>query len=222
MEDSNVGVGMYYDTPDEKYIAILQEQLSTLRAERDAAFDNSKHWWKVSGDVTDELADARMHLAKSNLERDALLEIEKMRDEEIASLREAHGTALVERDALQARIAESEKQPAFGYWHVGSCEDECDFLLASGDGGYCPDCIKLYTHPFIQPAGMMLVPVDCMVTVDKQGVAFGKNCWVSHETITGRTAEQLNKGHAGVIGNQYMKWVQANLSMLSAAPAKGD
>jgi len=52
------------------------------------------------------------------------------------------------------------------------------------------------------------------VTVDTEGVRFG-DCWMSHEAITGCSAEQLNTGSCGVIGKQYMRWVNA---MLSTAP----
>ena len=49
------------------------------------------------------------------------------------------------------------------------------------------------------------------VQVSKDGVRFGKNCWYSHEKITGYTAEQLNTGDCGVTGRAYMDWVRANL-----------
>jgi hypothetical protein len=45
------------------------------------------------------------------------------------------------------------------------------------------------------------------VFVGTEGVQFGAGCWISHEKITGFTAEQLNAGEAGIIGAQYMKWL---------------
>jgi len=48
---------------------------------------------------------------------------------------------------------------------------------------------------------------DRIVKVGSQGVQFG-NCWVSHEKITRCSAEQLNQGKGGIIGQQYMKWLQ--------------
>lgn len=44
------------------------------------------------------------------------------------------------------------------------------------------------------------------VTVSDAGVQFG-NAWLSHERITGYTAEQLNSGNCCITGNQYMKWL---------------
>ena len=46
------------------------------------------------------------------------------------------------------------------------------------------------------------------VVIGPRGVLFGKNCWMSHEKITGIDAEQLNSGHGGIIGDQYMAWLR--------------
>lgn len=46
------------------------------------------------------------------------------------------------------------------------------------------------------------------VKVSATGVQFG-NCWLSHEQITGYTADQLNSGDCGIIGNQYVAWLSA-------------
>lgn len=45
------------------------------------------------------------------------------------------------------------------------------------------------------------------VKVSATGVQFG-SCWLSHEKITGYSADLLNSGTCGVIGNQYMAWLQ--------------
>ncbi len=50
------------------------------------------------------------------------------------------------------------------------------------------------------------------IKVTAQGVHFGKNCWMSHEKITGFTAERLNEGGGGIVGRGYMQWVAAALS----------
>lgn len=47
------------------------------------------------------------------------------------------------------------------------------------------------------------------VKVSATGVQFG-NCWMSHEQITGYSADLLNSGTCGVIGSQYMAWLSAN------------
>lgn len=57
------------------------------------------------------------------------------------------------------------------------------------------------------------------VLVKKDGVHFGRNCWVSHEKITGCTAEQLNDGTCGITGRAYMDWVRSRLT--SAVPPAG-
>jgi hypothetical protein len=62
------------------------------------------------------------------------------------------------------------------------------------------------------------IPAEKRVTVDTEGVRFG-DCWMSHESITGCSAEQLNAGMCGVIGKQYMRWVKA---MLFTAPKPGE
>lgn len=54
------------------------------------------------------------------------------------------------------------------------------------------------------------------IKVTKQGICFGDNCWVSHEKISGNSAEQLNKGGHGVIAQQYMKWVQTTINKQAA------
>lgn len=46
------------------------------------------------------------------------------------------------------------------------------------------------------------------VKVSATGVQFG-NCWLSHEQITGYTADQLNSGDCDVIGGQYVAWLSA-------------
>jgi hypothetical protein len=46
------------------------------------------------------------------------------------------------------------------------------------------------------------VAIRFPVTVDSQGVLFGKNYWVSHESITGCVAELIPKRHS-----QYWEWV---------------
>jgi len=43
------------------------------------------------------------------------------------------------------------------------------------------------------------------VIVCNQGVRFG-NCFFSHESITGYSAEQLNSGDCRITGSEYMKW----------------
>jgi hypothetical protein len=61
------------------------------------------------------------------------------------------------------------------------------------------------------------------VRVTAEGVSFG-NSWFSHEAITGRTAEQLNSGQCGIIGREYMKWVDSSLNpevIANQAPATG-
>lgn len=47
-----------------------------------------------------------------------------------------------------------------------------------------------------------------MVAVDRQGVRFGPNCWVSHEKIMGTSAEHLNK-RSSITHKAYMEWVDA-------------
>lgn len=44
------------------------------------------------------------------------------------------------------------------------------------------------------------------VKVSATGVQFG-SCWLSHEKITGYTADQLNSGECDVIGGQYVAWL---------------
>jgi len=59
------------------------------------------------------------------------------------------------RRLLRKRLSDAESELAkykeakpFGYWHVGSREDECDFFLAKDSGDVsCSDCIVLYAHP---------------------------------------------------------------------------
>lgn len=46
------------------------------------------------------------------------------------------------------------------------------------------------------------------VKVSATGVQFG-NCWMSHEQITGYSADLLNAGSAGLIGDQYTAWLSA-------------
>ena len=46
--------------------------------------------------------------------------------------------------------------------------------------------------------------------VDEQGIAFGKNCWISHESITGCTAEQLSSGY-GIIERGYMEFFRSTV-----------
>lgn len=46
------------------------------------------------------------------------------------------------------------------------------------------------------------------VKVSATGVQFG-SCWLSHEKITGYTADQLNSGDCNVIGGQYVAWLSA-------------
>ena len=45
-----------------------------------------------------------------------------------------------------------------------------------------------------------------LVKVTPTGVQFG-NAWHSHESITGYSADQLNKGNCCVTGGAYMKWL---------------
>lgn len=45
------------------------------------------------------------------------------------------------------------------------------------------------------------------VTIDAEGVRFGKDLWLSHEKITGLTAEQLNSKGRNIIARNYMKWL---------------
>lgn len=59
---------------------------------------------------------------------------------------------------------------------------------------------------------------DKQVLVSPQGVLFGQNCWMSHEKITGYSADQLNSGQCSLIARKYMEWVTASL----AAPAPAD
>ncbi len=49
------------------------------------------------------------------------------------------------------------------------------------------------------------------ITVTKQGIAFGPHCWVSHEKISGCSAEALNAGNCGVTARAYMNWLQTQL-----------
>lgn len=51
------------------------------------------------------------------------------------------------------------------------------------------------------------LPSDQPVTVDKEGVRFGKWCWISHEKITGCEAALIPAKH-----KQYYEWFLANLS----------
>lgn len=46
------------------------------------------------------------------------------------------------------------------------------------------------------------------VKVSSTGVQFG-SCWLSHEKITGYTADQLNSGDCNFIGGQYVAWLSA-------------
>jgi hypothetical protein len=56
-----------------------------------------------------------------------------------------------------------------------------------------------------------IAPAGATVRVTPEGVGFG-NSWFSHESITGRPAEQLNSGQCGIIGREYMKWVDLSLN----------
>lgn len=56
-----------------------------------------------------------------------------------------------------------------------------------------------------------------IVEVSFQGIQFG-NAWFSHESITGYTADQLNSGSCGIIGQQYRKWIEEAL----VPPAGGE
>lgn len=58
-------------------------------------------------------------------------------------------------------------------------------------------------------AGIALAGASVRVTAE--GVSFG-NSWFSHESITGRTAEQLNSGKCGIIRREYKKWVDSSLN----------
>lgn len=53
---------------------------------------------------------------------------------------------------------------------------------------------------------------ETTVKVDAQGVKFGNSCWLSHEKITGYTADQLNTGNCRITGRAYIEWLQAALS----------
>ena len=83
----------------------------------------------------------------------------------------------------------------------GDCDYPCADAIRS-----LPPCGRCETH--------VMVPRDLAVTVDKQGVAFGKWCWFSHETITGLPADKIP---TGIIGKKYWEWCQAML----AATTKG-
>lgn len=52
-----------------------------------------------------------------------------------------------------------------------------------------------------------LAALEPIVTVDKEGVSFGKWCWVSHEKITGCEAHLIPTKH-----KQYYEWFLANLT----------
>lgn len=60
------------------------------------------------------------------------------------------------------------------------------------------------------------------VILNEQGVSFGKNFWISHEKISGYTAEQLNSGACGITGRGYMDWVQAALRSQLATTAQAE
>jgi hypothetical protein len=49
------------------------------------------------------------------------------------------------------------------------------------------------------------------IQVSKQGIAFGPHFWISHEKITGCSAEALNSGNCGVTARAYMNWLQTQL-----------
>lgn len=66
---------------------------------------------------------------------------------------------------------------------------------------------ELLRERVVDPAQQHLLPgVQGFVRADNQGVHFGDFCWVSHEKITGLSAEQLNR-REGIIGKQYMAWI---------------
>lgn len=81
-------------------------------------------------------------------------------------------------------------------------------------------CTPLYAAP---PAAPSQDALDApIVTVHKDGVQFGKWCWVSHEKITGCEAVLIPTKH-----KQYYEWFLANLresdrtdAALAAAEAK--
>lgn len=47
------------------------------------------------------------------------------------------------------------------------------------------------------------------VKVSATGVQFG-SCWLSHEKITGYSADLLNAGSAGLVGDQYTAWLSTD------------
>ena len=48
------------------------------------------------------------------------------------------------------------------------------------------------------------------VFVNPDGVKFGTNCWMSHETIIGKTPDELD--HVSILINSgYMQWVKASI-----------
>jgi hypothetical protein len=98
-----------------------------------------------------------------------------------------------ERDALQARIAESEKQPPTVYMasdHVGkfvhqACGSDSMFARCSYRQLHA-DYVPLYTHSFIQPAGMMRDFTDAELTAiynKANGIGGGKNPPISTKFI---------------------------------------
>lgn len=56
------------------------------------------------------------------------------------------------------------------------------------------------------------------IEVSPTGVTFGPRCWISHEKITGCTADELSE-RRGVLARLYMEWVQARLTTPPAPAA---
>jgi hypothetical protein len=150
-------------------VEIYSKQITQLEAENAELKQNLEHYQILLNTYCENLEVHKATIESINLRVADLEAVEKMRDEEIASLREAHGTALVERDALQARIDESEKQNPVCYFRTLDGKLDWDEDCVSVDTA-CADnyvdmderyaALPLYTHPFIQPAGMVLVPVE--------------------------------------------------------------
>ena len=136
---------------------MLQQSVDSLVIQNAELKQKLEHNQILLNTYCDNLEVHKATIESLNLRVADLEAVEKMRDEEIASLREAHGTALVERDALQARIAESVKQEPVAYveHHKGG-----DNLTWERIDLYYAKATPLYAHPFIPPAGMMLVPVE--------------------------------------------------------------
>jgi hypothetical protein len=102
-----------------------------------------------------EIDELRRELSTLRAERDALQRELVASD---AALRESRANdmeSMRQLNALQARIAESEKQEPMTHVIVRNVD-----ITTGNLESVCKLQSPLYTRPFVPPAGMMLVPVE--------------------------------------------------------------